>query len=88
MLALDSGYPYKRSHLVVRRPTKISAMDPPCRLKACPVYPESRHQTGRPACRLSGKSGRGPLFDHLVGASEQPRGNLNAERLGRLEVNR
>ena len=38
--------------------------------------------------RLVPKSGRGPLFDHLVGASEQPRGNFNAERLGRLEVNR
>jgi hypothetical protein len=24
-----SGYPYKRSHLVPQRPTKISALDPP-----------------------------------------------------------
>src|SRR3954453_8318113 len=57
MLALDSGYPYKRSHLVALRPTKISAMDPPCRLKACPVYRESRHQTDRSACRQNANNG-------------------------------
>ena len=71
MLALDSGYPYKRSHLVALRPTKISAMDPPCRLKACPVYPESRHQTDRSACRLSAISGSHRLIRPIHDVGDQ-----------------
>ena len=48
--------------------------------------PESGPWEMRLECPLSAKSGHRQLFDHLVGAGEERRWQLEAERFGSFEV--
>jgi hypothetical protein len=80
----------KTKHLVLVGPLKGGTFDKnqnPAGYPSCPLYPRKRTSVGhRAMSAMCQKRKWSDLFDHLVGADLDRRGQIDPDRLGGLEV--